>query len=218
MTDAFEATSRTRLRRKAERGFTDRSLAYSILDEALYCHVGFLREGRPAVIPTIHARAGDFLYLHGSAASAMLRSLKGGAEVCVAVTILDGLVLARSAFHSSMNYRSVIIFGQATLIEDREAKLKAMEAVTNHVAAGRWDDARRPTESEINATMLVSIPLQEASVKVRSGPAGDDEEDLELPIWAGVVPIGLEAGHPVDDPLLADGIEPPPYVKEYKRP
>ncbi len=201
-----------------ERGDHDIGTINSILDEALICHVGFVTEdGYPVVIPTIHARNGNTLYLHGSPASRMLRSLKGGAEVCVTVTIVDGLVLARSVFHHSMNYRSVVVFGRPREVNDQEEKLRALEAVTEHVAHGRWTDARRPNESELKGTTVLAVDLDEASAKMRSGPPGDDDEDYELPVWAGIVPVATTYGAPVDDPRLRRGIEPPGYATDYQR-
>lgn len=215
---SLQPTERTALRRKPERGSFDREQLYAILDEALWCHVGFLRQGRPAVIPTIHARWGDDLVLHGSPASSTLRTIKGGMEVCVGVTLVDGVVLARSVFNSSLNYRSAIVYGTATEIIDADEKLAAMEALTEHVARGRWADARRPTEAEIKGTTMLGMPIIEASVKIRTGPPEDEPEDYELAIWAGVVPAAWTAGPPEADPGLAAGIAAPPYATSYRRP
>ena len=168
------------------------------------------------MIPTGYARAKDKLYIHGSQASRMLRTLKSGLEVCVTVTLVDGLVLARSAFHHSMNYRSVVVFGQATLVDDAE-KLAALLAFSEHVIPGRWDDVREPTEQELKATTVLALPLEEVSAKVRTGPPLDDEEDYELPIWAGVIPLYLIAHAPIPDPLLKQDIEAPRYAIDYKR-
>lgn len=217
MAEAFPPTARTRLRRLPERGSYDRATAYAILDEALICHVGFAGDGGPVVIPTIHARLGDRLIVHGSPASRMLRAAAGGVPVCVAVTLLDGLVLARSVFHHSMNYRSVIVFGTATPLTDPDDKLAAMRAVTEHVVPGRWDDARRPDDKEFKATLLLGVPLEEASIKIRSGPPGDDEEDYDLDVWAGVVPLRRSFGPPEPDPRLKPGIATPRYVAGYDR-
>lgn len=213
----FADTPRTRVRRLPERGSQSRADAYPIIDEALYCHLGFLRGGSPAVIPTIHARDDDDLIVHGSPASSMLRAIKGGVEVCVAITLLDGIVLARSAFHSSLNYRSVVVYGRATEIEDRAGKLRAMEVLTEHVAAGRWADARPVTDSELRATTMLRIPLDEASVKIRTGPPHDDEADLELSIWAGVVPAGTSWGEPERDDSVPADVALPPYLDPYTR-
>jgi nitroimidazol reductase NimA-like FMN-containing flavoprotein (pyridoxamine 5'-phosphate oxidase superfamily) len=217
MARQLERTERTTHRRLPERGSHDVAEAYAILDEALYCHVGFVVDGKPVVIPTIHARDGDRLVLHGSVASRMLRALKGGADACVAVTLLDGLVMARSAFHHSMNYRSVIVFGTARLVEDEAAKLAAMAAITEHIAQGRWDDARQPNRQEAMETMIIEIPLNEASVKTRTGPPGDDDEDMGLDVWAGVIPVVTAFGEPAAAPDLDPSVELPPYLAEYRR-
>ena len=213
----FDKTERTALRRLPDRGSYDRDTAYAILDEALYCHVGFLVDGKPVVIPTIHARIDDRLVLHGSAASRMLRTLEGRVDVCVTVTLLDGLVMARSAFHHSMNYRSVMVFGVAREISDEAGRLAAMAAVTEHVARGRWEDARQPNRNESKATMMVEVPLQEASVKMRTGPPGDDAEDMDLGVWAGVIPVSTSFGEPAPSPDLAPDIELPGYLADYSR-
>ena len=212
------ATERTTVRRKAKRGSLDTELIYSILDEALFCHVGFIDEGGyPVVIPTIHARRGNTLYLHGSPASHMLRTLATGAEVCVTVTLLDALVLARSVFNHSMNYRSVVIFGTPRLVEERDEKLTALQAVTDHTVPGRWDDARQPSESELDATTVVAIPRDEASAKVRNGPVEDDDEDYLLPIWAGLIPVSMVYQEPVPDERLHPGVATPYYAETYRR-
>ncbi len=207
---------RTRLRRHPERGHDDRDLIHAILDEALVCHVGFVAEGYPTVIPTLHARAGDTLYLHGSPASRMLQAAPGG-EICVTVTLLDGVVMARSAFNHSMNYRSVVVFGQPRFVTDVDEKLVALQTLVEHVAPGRWDDARHPTLSEMIATTVLALSLDEASAKVRSGPPKDDEADLGMDVWAGVVPLQTVAGEPQPDPGLAPGIETPGYARNYGR-
>ncbi len=210
-------TERTKLKRLPKRGHFDRETVYGILDESFICHVGFAPEGKPVVIPTGYARVDDKLYIHGSQASRMLRTLSGGVDACVTVTIVDGLVLARSAFHHSMNYRSVVIFGRATLVEDREEKYAALVALSEHIIRGRWADVREPTELEMKATTVLSLPIEEASAKIRSGPPLDDEEDYELPVWAGVVPLRIEAGEPIKDPRLPEGVEVPAYARNYKR-
>jgi nitroimidazol reductase NimA-like FMN-containing flavoprotein (pyridoxamine 5'-phosphate oxidase superfamily) len=169
------------------------------------------------VIPTGYARVDDKLYIHGSQASRMLRTLSGGLDACVTVTIIDGLVLARSAFHHSMNYRSVVIFGRATLVEDREEKMAALLALSEHFVRGRWADVREPTEQEMKQTTVLSLPLVEASAKIRTGPPLDDEEDYAMDVWAGVIPLRLVAGEPIDDPRLIEGVEVPAYAREYKR-
>jgi uncharacterized protein len=213
----FAQTDRTRLKRLPKRGHFDRETVYGILDEGFICHVGFVLEGQPFVIPTGYARAGDKLYIHGSQASRMLRALSGGVAACVTVTIIDGLVLARSAFHHSMNYRSVVVFGRATLVEDREEKLAALVALSEHIIRGRWAEVREPTEQELKLTTVLSMPLVEASAKIRTGPPLDDEDDYALPMWAGVIPLRLEAGEPINDPRLSDEIEVPDYARNYRR-
>src|SRR5438445_2046321 len=209
----LEQTDRTRVHRLPERGHYDRATIHAILDEALICHVGFVVEGRPVVIPTIHARVGDHLYFHGSPAAGMLRTLRGGVDACVTVTLLDGLVLARSAFHSSMNYRSVVVFGKAEEVSDREEKLRVLEALVEHVCPGRSADARGPSEMELKQTLVLRVPIAEASAKIRTGPPKDDEADYALPIWAGVLPLALTPGSPVPDNEVAI----PEYVLRYRR-
>ena len=215
--ESFTLTKRSTLKRLPKRGVYERESVYQILDEGLICHVGFAVEGQPFVIPTGYARSGDTLYIHGSQASRMLRALKGGIDVCVTVTLLDGMVMARSAFHHSMNYRSVVVFGKAVAVEDGTEKLEALRALTEHLAPGRWDEVRQPTEGEMRATLVLALPLEEASAKVRTGPPSDDEEDYALPVWAGVVPLSVSAGAPVADPRLPQGVEPPVHVSNYAR-
>jgi len=198
MTDSLQ-TSRTTVRRLPDRGVYDRDAIYAILDEALICHVGFAVDGQPFVIPTIHWRDGDTLYLHGSAASRMLRALRGGADACVTVTLLDGLVLARSAFNHSMNYRSVVILGKAREVSDRDEKLRALDRLVRHITPERADEVRPPNESELRQTIVLALPLAEASAKTRSGPPIDEEEDYALGVWAGVVPIALVKGERIED-------------------
>lgn len=216
MTDQFEASPRTEIRRHPERARYERDAAFSILDEALYCHVGFAVDNQPYVIPAIHARDGNRLYLHGSPASRMLRTLKSGVPMCVTVTLLDGLVMARSVFNHSMNYRSVVIVGTASELGGAE-KERAMEVLSDHIAPGRWDDARRPSETEVNGTLMLAMPLDEMSVKIRTGPPEDEDDDYGLDVWAGVIPLGLQASPPFADPLLAPGIGLPPYLEGYRR-
>jgi uncharacterized protein len=184
---------RIRVKREPQRARYDRETVDAILDEALICHLGFAVDGHPYVIPTLHARVGDLLYVHGSAASRMLRHLASGAEICVTATLFDGLVLARSVFNHSVDYRSAIVFGRATLVEGEE-KLTALQALTEQLAPGRWDEARQPTAKELKATSILSVPLDQVSAKVRTGPPEDEPEDLDLPVWAGVVPVHLAAG------------------------
>jgi nitroimidazol reductase NimA-like FMN-containing flavoprotein (pyridoxamine 5'-phosphate oxidase superfamily) len=214
---AYDKTDRTTLKRLPARGHYDREVVHAILDEAFICQVGFVSEDRPVVIPTGFGRSGEKLYIHGSQASRMLRTLKTGVDVCVTVTLVDGLVLARSAFHHSINYRSVVIFGRATLVEDREEKLAALVAFSEHVIRGRWADVREPTERELKATTVLVLPLAEVSAKVRTGPPLDDEEDYALPVWAGVIPLRLIAETPIPDPRLPQEIKTPDYALEYKR-
>jgi uncharacterized protein len=204
-------TQRTKLRRKSSRGSHERATVEAIFDQALVSHLGFLDAGSPVVIPTLHARVGSHIYLHGSAASRALRESRG-AEVCLTATLMDGLVLARAVMHHSANYRSAMLFGAAEWIEDEAEKLAALEALVEKLVPGRWPDARAPTEKELRATGLLRIPLEEASAKLRSGPPIDDEADLELPVWAGVVSLRTVAGAPEPDPLLAPGVQPPSYL------
>ena len=211
-------TERTRVRRLPERGRYDRATIDRILDEALICHLGFVDGGQPFVIPTIHARAGDQVYVHGSTGSRALRTLADGTPVCLTATIVDSLIFARSPFNHSMNYRSVVVLGTAREVVDPDEKLEAMRAVVDHVAPGRWDEIREPTAKEFAATAILSLPLDEASAKVRTGPPHDDEEDLDLAIWAGEVPLRLVSLAARPDPLLRAGIEPPPAVTGWERP
>jgi uncharacterized protein len=210
-------TARTRVIREPERGVYDREAAYRILDEAFLCHVGFVADGQPFVIPTSFGRKDDCLYIHGSAASRMLRQMKEGVPVCVTVTLLDGLVLARSIFNHSMNYRSVVVLGKATLVDDPQEKLEVLRLLSEHIIPGRWADSRQPNEKEIKATSVLRVPIEEFSAKVRTGPPIDDEEDLSFPTWAGVVPIETKVGSPIDDEKLAPGQTPPEYVRNYLR-
>lgn len=213
----FPQTNRTKLKRLPKRGHFDRETVYGILDEGFICHIGFVVDGHPIVIPTGYARVGDKLYVHGSQASRMLRTLAGGIDACVTVTLIDGLVLARSAFHHSMNYRSVVVFGRATLVDDPKEKYDALVALSEHIIRERWNDVREPTELEMKLTTVLSLTLEEASAKIRTGPPVDDEEDYSLPMWAGVLPLKLVAGEPINDPRLPDEIPVPDYVKNYKR-
>ena len=213
----FTPTERTKVRRLPDRGKYDAESVYGILDEAFICHVGFVVEGQPYVIPTGFARVNDTLYFHGSAASRMLRTMADEVQVCVTVTLVDGIVMARSGFHSSMNYRSVVILGRATQVEGRAEKLAALAAFSEQVMPGRWKDLRETTDAELKGTLVLTLPLKEVSAKVRTGPPKDDEVDYALPLWAGVVPLKLSAGTPIDDPRLPRGIEPPGYARNYKR-
>lgn len=215
--EKFTPTEKTTLKRLPKRGEYDRTAVYQILDEAFICHVGFVVDGQPYVIPTGYARIADTLYIHGSAASRMLRSIAEGIEVCVTVTLIDGLVLARSAFHHSMNYRSVVALGKANIVEDAQEKFAVLKAFTEHIIANRWDEVREPNEQEMKATMVLALPLVEVSAKIRTGPPIDDEEDYALPVWAGVLPLQTAISTPVRDELLPPGIEPPDYVLNYSR-
>src|SRR6476620_1976882 len=217
MSDNPMPTQRTRVIREPDRGVYDRETIYRILDEGFLCHVGFSVEGQPFVIPTSYGRKDADLYIHGSAASRMLRKIKAGVPVCVTVTLLDGLVLARSVFNHSMNYRSVVILGKATLVDDPQEKLTALRVLSEHIIPGRWDDARQPNEKELKATSVLRVPIEEFSAKVRTGPPIDDAEDYAFPTWAGVVPLEMMVGEPITDPTLNPRREVPPYVKSYSR-
>lgn len=210
-------TNRTKLKRLPKRGNFNRETINKILDEAFVCHVGFAVDGKPFVIPTGYARIGDDLIIHGSAASRMMRDLSAGIDVCVTVTLIDGLVLARSAFHHSMNYRSVVIFGTARLIGDEREKFEALRAFTEHLIPNRWDDVRPPNALELKATTILSLPITEASAKIRAGNPVDDEADAEMDVWAGVIPLHLKIGAPVDDEKLRANIKTPDYVSNYQR-
>ncbi len=215
--DKIPQTPRTTLKRLPQRGSYDRQLIDRILDEGFICHVGFAVDSQPFVIPTGYARVGDRLVIHGSQASRMLRTLGQGIDVCVTVTLIDGLVLARSAFHHSMNYRSVVVFGNAKVVDDPAEKLEALRALSEHMIPGRWDDVREPDERELQQTTVLSLALDEASAKVRTGPPLDDEADYELPVWAGVIPLRMVAGTPIGDARLPPNSEAPRYAIEYAR-
>lgn len=210
-------TDRTTLRRKADRGDYERDAMHAIIDEALVAHVGFAVDGQPWVIPMTFARVGDTLYLHGASGNHMLRALAQGGEACVTFTLLDGLVLSRSAFHHSMNYRSVVVYGRAREVTDPTEKFDAQRALVEHVVRGRAADARLPNQRELDQTTILAISLDEASAKVRTGPPKDEEEDLALPVWAGVLPLRTVPGEPEPDPLLPSGIATPGYVSDYRR-
>lgn len=215
--DELPQTQRTALKRLPKRGSHERTVINGILDEGFICHVGFSIDGQPFVIPTGYARVEDKLLIHGSQASRMLRTLSGGVQVCVAVTLIDGLVLARSAFHHSMNYRSVVMFGRATVVEDRAEKMAALLALSEHIIPKRWQDVRAPNESELRQTTVLSLTIDEASAKIRTGPPLDDEEDYSLGVWAGVLPLHMMPGDPIADPRLPAGIEVPDNVVNYRR-
>jgi uncharacterized protein len=213
----FHRSERTALRRLPKRGSHDATVIYRILDTGFLAHVGFQVDGQPIVIPTLYGRAGDKLYLHGSAASRMLRQLESGVPACINVTLVDGLVLARSAFHHSMNYRSVVVFGTARKIDDPEKKTEALRVISEHLIAGRWQQVRQPNEKELKATTVLEVTIEEASAKVRTGPPIDDEEDYDLPVWAGILPLTVSPGEAVPDERLNGSAELPEYVRRYRR-
>ena len=213
----FEKTPLNTVRRTAERGEYDRKSVYEIVDDALVCHVGFVVEGQPFVIPTIHARDGDNILLHGAKASRMLKYLTTGGPVCITCTHLDALVLARSVFHHSMNYRSAVIFGRGTIVDDHDEKMEGLRILTDHLMPGRWEDARKPSAKEMNATTLIRVAIESASAKRREGPVGDDPEDYDLPIWAGLLPVQRTFSEPEGDDRLIPGVDVPEYVTNYHR-
>jgi nitroimidazol reductase NimA-like FMN-containing flavoprotein (pyridoxamine 5'-phosphate oxidase superfamily) len=217
MPENYIPTARTRLVREPDRAVYDREAAYRILDEGFICHVGFVVEGQPFVIPTGYGRVGDDLYIHGSAASRMLRNLDQGVAVCVTVTLLEGLVLARSIFNHSMNYRSVVVLGTAVAVTEQAEKLEALRRLSEHILPGRWAESRQPNEKEIKATLVMRLPIAEFSAKVRQGPPIDDEEDYAFPTWAGVIPLEMVAGAAIDDPRLMEGQTVPEYARRYSR-
>ena len=217
MPDTFAATDRTRIVREPNRAVYDRDAIYKILDEGLVCHLGFSAEGQPFVIPTMYARAGEFIYFHGSAASRTLRGAASGIAVCLTVTLSDGLILARSVFNHSMNYRSVVVLGQAILIDDPAEKLRALKAFTEKLIPGRWDEARQPNEKELKATSILKLPLTEVSAKVRTGPVEDDVGDYALRVWAGTIPLRLVADAPLRDAQCDSSIPTPDYALHYRR-
>jgi uncharacterized protein len=218
MSETQMPTARTRVVREPHRGVYDRETVYRILDEGFLCHVGFVSNGQPFVIPTSYGRKDANLYLHGSAASRMLRNLqKEGVPVCITVTLLDGLVLARSVFNHSMNYRSVVVLGRATLVSDPDEKLAALRVLSEHILPGRWDDSRQPNERELKQTSVLRVPIEEFSAKVRTGPAIDDEEDYSFPTWAGVLPLEIKPGTPIRDERLSPEWDVPDYVQRYSR-
>ncbi|MGD0547011.1 MAG: pyridoxamine 5'-phosphate oxidase family protein [Terracidiphilus sp.] len=210
-------TERSTLRRLPSRGSNETEAVNAILDAAFLAHVGFAVDGQPFVIPTLYCRAGDKLYLHGSAASRMMRTLEAGVPVCVTVTLVDGLVLARSAFHHSMNYRSAVVFGSARKIEEHEGKTEALRVISEHLIAGRWEQVRAPLSHELKATTVLELTIEEASAKARSGPPADDEADYALPVWAGVLPLALRADAPIPDERLDKNIRVPRYIEGFRR-
>ena len=216
-TKEFTPTERSRLRRLPKRGSRERELIYSILDEALVAHAGFVVNDRPFVIPMAYGRESDRLYLHGSPVSRLLKTLEQGVDVCLTVTLLDALVVARSLFHHSMNYRSVVLFGKAQLVENDSEKMTALQAFTDHMIPDRWQQARLPNDRELKATTVLSFPIEEGSAKVRTGPPSDDAEDYALPIWAGELPLKVIAGTPIADPKLEKAIALPENIANYHR-
>ena len=197
--NTYTPTQRTKVRRLAKRAVYDTERVHQILDEGYLCHVGFVQNGQPFVIPTLYARSGETIYLHGSGASRMLKTLAEGVDVCLTVTLVDGFVLARSAFHHSMNYRSVTVFGRARLVSEASEKMAALSLITDHIVPNRWDEVRGPNELEMKQTVVLALPMEDVAAKVRVGPPADDEEDYALPIWAGVVPIQTQLGTPQSD-------------------
>jgi len=217
MSETQTPTTRTRVVREPHRAVYDRETVYRILDEGFICHVGFVVDGQPFVIPTSYGRTDANLYIHGSAASRMLKQMKDGVAVCVTVTLLDGLVLARSVFNHSMNYRSVVILGKAMLVDDQGEKLEALRTLSEHILPGRWADSRQPNEQELKATSVLRVPIEEFSAKVRTGPPIDDAEDMNFPTWAGVVPLEMKAGEPIADLRLSGKAHIPQYLRGYSR-
>lgn len=213
----LQVTQRSKLRRIPKRGSLDRELIYSILDEALIAHVGFISNNQPFVIPMAYGRKKDTLYLHGASVSRLITTLEKGIDVCLTVTLIDGLVLARSLFHHSMNYRSVVLFGKAALVEKKAEKMTALKVLTEHIIPKRWQDARLPNERELKATSVLALPIEEGSAKVRTGQPSDDAEDYTLPIWAGELPLKVIAGNPIADSKLISGMEIPENIANYSR-
>src|ERR1700733_2638514 len=206
-TPSYSPTERTQVHRRSQRGVYDKEQVHAILDEGFVCHVGFVLDGQPFVIPTAYARSGETIYIHGSPASRLMKGKE--VDVCLTVTLVDGLVLARSSFHTSINYRSVVVLGKARLVTDLIEKWQALRCFTNHVIDGRWEQAKQPTEQELKATSVLSLPLEEVSAKVRTGPPIDDDEDYALPVWGGVVPVVQTLGQPVPDGRVLEGIAAP---------
>lgn len=213
----YPQTELNKVRRLPARGQYDKETIFSIVDEALICHVGFSVDGQPFVMPTIHARIGETIYLHGAIANRMLNHIKSGNSVCITATLIDGIVFARSAFHHSMNYRSAVMFGTGRIVDDVEEKRQVFTALTEHVAKGRWNDARQPNEQETRTTAIVAVDIESASAKIRTGPAKDEEEDYALPVWAGVMPVSMQFGEPLRDDQLPGSILLPDYLKNYQR-
>jgi len=213
--DSFPKTARNKVKRLPERGHYDSATIYPIVDAAMICHVGFAIDGQPFVVPTLYARQDDTILLHGAKGSRLLRHIQLGGEVCITVTLVDGIVLARSVFHHSINYRSAVLFGKGAVIEDEQAKFKAMESFTERLIPGRWQDARPPSPIEVKQTTIVAVAIESASAKIRTGPPGDEAEDLDLPVWAGVLPLRQVAGAPLADMQLSPDIELPAYIRDF---
>jgi uncharacterized protein len=218
MSDVTPSTERSTVKRLPARGVYDRAVIHQILDAGMVCHLGFVVDGQPFVIPTTYVRVDKRIYVHGSPASRMLQALERGIAACLTVTLVDGLVLARSAFHHSINYRSVVVFGTASLVSDPEEKLAAMNALTDHLIPGRWQEIRQPSAQELKRTLVLRIPIDEASAKIRVGPPIDEEEDYQLGVWAGVIPLKLTADRPVPDARLSPEISPPGHAVNYSGP
>ena len=212
----YPISNRNRVKRISNNSDYSKETVHAIIDEALFCHLGIIHDGKPVVIPTIHARMGDHIVFHGSNASRLLK-ISNNNEICVTITLLDGLVMARSLFNSSMNYRSAVIFGKGEIIKDHNERMAAFKSITDHIAPGRWDDARQPNNSELKQTSVVRMPIDEASAKISVGPPDDEDEDYALDYWAGVIPINQTYGEPESDPILQEGITIPIYLKNYCR-
>ena len=212
----YPISNRSRVKRISNKSDYSKETVHAIIDEALFCHLGIIHDGKPVVIPTIHARMGDHIVFHGSNASRLLK-ISNNNEICVTITLLDGLVMARSLFNSSMNYRSAVIFGKGEIIKDHDERMAAFKSITDHIAPGRWDDARQPNNSELKQTSVVRMPIDEASAKISVGPPDDEDEDYALDYWAGVIPINQTYGEPESDPILQEGITIPGYLKNYCR-
>jgi uncharacterized protein len=217
MTHEFPKTSRNKVKRHPERGAYDSSVIYPIIDEALICHVGFMQDNQPFVIPTLHARQGDAILLHGAKGSRLLRHVEAGGDVCITITLLDGIVLARSVFSHSINYRSAVLFGRGHVILDDDMRMQALETFTERLIPGRWQDVRPPSEVELKQTTIVVVPIESASAKIRSGPPKDNQDDLDLPVWAGVLPVHQVCGAAIADPQLRAETEVPEYIRNYRR-
>ena len=212
----YPISNRNRVKRISNNSDYSKETVHAIIDEALFCHLGIIHDGKPVVIPTIHARMGDHIVFHGSNASRLLK-ISNNNEICVTITLLHGLVMARSLFNSSMNYRSAVIFGKGEIIKDHDERMAAFKSITDHIAPGRWDDARQPNNSELKQTSVVRMPIDEASAKISVGPPDDEDEDYALDYWAGVIPIKQTYGEPESDPILQEGITIPDYLKNYCR-